>query len=206
MIEMLERVVARLRRQWPGMAILVRADSAYAREELLAWCEANGVNYAIGVARNAWLTARIGRELALAEEAARRRGRPARRFAEFRYATRTNWSHKRRVIAKAEHLPGKANPRFVVTSLPGTVSARTVYERVYCPRGRMENGIKDAAARSVVRPDLRLPLPRQPAPAPLLRVRLDPLRGAAPRAERHPAGPRHRRYPAAQAASRSGPG
>ena len=121
----------------------MRADSAYAREALLAWCEDNGVDYVIGLARNSRLTGRIGRELASAEAAARKRGRAARRFTEFLYATRTSWSRRRRVIAKAEHLPGKANPRFVVTSLPRTVSARTVYERVYCPRGRMENAIKE---------------------------------------------------------------
>ena len=121
----------------------MRADSAYAREALLAWCEDNGVDYVIGLARNSRLTGRIGRELASAEAAACKRGRAARRFTEFLYATRTSWSRRRRVIAKAEHLPGKANPRFVVTSLPRTVSARTVSERVYCPRGRMENAIKE---------------------------------------------------------------
>ena len=121
----------------------MRADSAYAREALLAWCEDNGVDYVIGLARNSRLTGRIGRELASAEAAACKRGRAARRFTEFLYATRTSWSRRRRVIAKAEHLPGKANPRFVVTSLPRTVSVRTVSERVYCPRGRMENAIKE---------------------------------------------------------------
>ena len=119
------------------------ADSAYAREELLAWCEDHGIDYAIGLARNARLTGRIGRQLAGAQADAKRRGRPARRFTEFPYATLTSWSRKRRVVAKAEHLPGKANPRFVVTSLPQSLSARTVYERVYCPRGDMENTIKE---------------------------------------------------------------
>lgn len=142
-LEALGRFVARLRRRWPGLGILVRADSAYAREELLAWCEDHGVDYAIGVARNARLTGRIGRELASAEAASRERGRAVRRFTEFLHSTRTSWSRKRRVIAKAEHLPGKPNPRFVVTSLPRTVSARAVYERVYCPRGNMENAIKE---------------------------------------------------------------
>ena len=136
-------IVERLRQRWPGLQILVRADSAYAREELLAWCEDNGVDYAIGLARNARLVKRIGRELAGARADAKRRGRSVRRFTEFPYATRTSWSRKRRVVAKAEHLPGKANPRFVVTSLPRSLSARTVYERVYCPRGDMENAIKE---------------------------------------------------------------
>ena len=94
----------------------------------------NGVDYVIGLARNSRLVEKIGWELADAQAEAKRRGRPARRFKEFLYATLTSWSRKRRVVAKAEHLPGKANPRFVVTSLPDTFSARTVYERVYCPR------------------------------------------------------------------------
>ena len=141
--EALGRIVARLRQRWPGIEILVRADSAYAREELMAWCEDNGVGYCIGLARNSRLVERIGWELDDAAAAAERRGRPARVYKAFFYATRTSWSRERRVIAKAEHLPGKANPRFVVTSLPGTMSARTVYERVYCPRGKMENVIKE---------------------------------------------------------------
>ena len=136
-------IITRLRRQWPGLKILLRADSAYAREELLAWCEDNGVDYVTGLARNSRLVERIGWELADAQAEADRRGRATRRFTEFSYATLTSWSRKRRVIAKAEHLPGKANPRFVVTSLPETFSARTVYERVYCPRGNMENAIKE---------------------------------------------------------------
>ena len=139
----LGRIVERLRQRWPGLEILLRADASYAREEILAWCEGNGVDYVIGLARNSRLVETIGWELADAQAEAKRRGRPARRFKEFLYATLTSWSRKRRVVAKAEHLPGKANPRFVVTSLPDTFSARTVYERVYCPRGNMENTIKE---------------------------------------------------------------
>ena len=83
------------------------------------------------------------RDPRLTEHSVRTLVRPARRFKEFLYATLTSWSCQRRVVAKAEHLPGKSNPRFVVTSLPDTFSARTVYERVYCPRGNMENAIKE---------------------------------------------------------------
>ena len=143
-IEALDGVIARLRQAWPWLKILLRADSAYAREGLLAWCEDNRVDYVIGVAKNSRLVGKIGGELAKAKTEAERHGRPARRFAEFLYATRKSWSRERRLVAKAEHLPGKANPRFVVTSLPAdTFSARTVYERVYCPRGNMENTIKE---------------------------------------------------------------
>ena len=139
----LGRIVERLRQRWPGLPILLRADSAYAREEILAWCEANDVDFVVGLAKNSRLVERIGWELADAQAAAKRRGRPTRRYAEFRYATLQSWSRKRRVVAKAEHLPGKSNPRFVVTSLSDTFSARTVYERLYCPRGSMENVIKE---------------------------------------------------------------
>ena len=140
----LGRIIERLRQEWPWLKILLRADSAYAREEILAWCEDNRVDYVIGVAKNSRLIEKIGWELADAQAEAVRHGRAARRFAEFLYATLTSWSRRRRVVAKAEHLPGKANPRFVVTSLPAdTFSARIVYERVYCPRGDMENTIKE---------------------------------------------------------------
>ena len=143
-IEAIDGVIARLRQEWPWLKILLRADSAYAREDLLAWCEDNRVDYVIGVAKNSRLVGKIGGELADAQAEAVRHGRPARRFAEFLYATLKSWSRRRRVVAKAEHLPGKANPRFVVTSLPAdTFSGRTVYERVYCPRGSMENVIKE---------------------------------------------------------------
>ena len=140
----LGRVVARLRREWPWLKVLVRADSAYAREELMAWCKDNDVDYVIGLARNSRLVERIQWQLDDAAAEAERKGRPARRYMEFSYATRKSWSCKRRVIAKAEHLADKANPRFVVTSLPAdTFSARTVYERLYCQRGNSENAIKE---------------------------------------------------------------
>ena len=140
----LGRIVARLRQEWPWLKILLRADSAYARDELMTWCKDNDVDYVIGLAKNSRLVERIGWELADAAAEAERKGRPARRFVDFPYATLTSWSCQRRVIAKAEHLTDKSNPRFVVTSLPAdTFSARTVYERLYCARGNMENTIKE---------------------------------------------------------------
>ena len=130
-VDQLARIVGQLRRRWPGLEIMVRADSAYAREEIMAWCEDNGVDYVIGVARNARLARKIAPELLAARVESRGRGRPVRIHVEFTHSTRRSWSRSRRVIAKAEHLPGKPNPRFVVTSLPEAVSPRTVYERVY---------------------------------------------------------------------------
>ena len=142
-LHQLARIVGQLRRRWPGLGILVRADSAYVREEIMAWCEDNGVDYVIGVARNDRLVRKIEPELLAARVESRGRGRPVRILVEFEHSTRTSWSRSRRVIAKAEHLPGKPYPRFVVTSLPETVSPRIVYERIYCPRGNAENAIKE---------------------------------------------------------------
>ncbi len=110
----------------------------------MAFCERENIHYAIGLAGNERLTARIQPELAAAEASSLRRNRPARRFKDFSHSTRESWSRARRVVGKAEHLPGKANPRFVVTSLPERIaSSRTVYERIYRPRGEAENAIKE---------------------------------------------------------------
>ncbi len=126
------------------MKILLRADSGFAREELMAWCDENGVDYLFGLARNQRLVAEIAAELA---EAAAEHGRtraPARRFKEFTYATRKTWSRHRRVVAKAEHLAKGSNPRFVVTSLKASeIDAKRLYEKLYCARGEMENRIKE---------------------------------------------------------------
>ena len=142
-VEALDRIVSQLRRRWPDVELLVRADSAYAREELMAFCEARDIHYVLGVAKNDRLRRRIAPELLAAKVESEGRRRPARLYTEFDHATRTSWSRARRVIAKCEHIPGKSNPRFVVTSLPETIAPRTVYERIYCPRGNAENAIKE---------------------------------------------------------------
>jgi hypothetical protein len=123
--------------------LLLRADSGFCREDLMAWCEANRVDYVFGLARNPRLTGEIATEMAAARAAAERTGKPARRFKDVRWSTRDSWSRIRRVIGKAEWTAGEANPRFIVTSLPATaIDARRLYERVYCARGAMENRIK----------------------------------------------------------------
>jgi hypothetical protein len=138
------RIVAQIRRRWPDVAIWIRADSGFCREDLMAWCEQNRVDYVFGLARNARLTARIGRELKAARRKAKRSGKPERVFTELQYATLETWSRKRRVVAKAEWTEGKANPRFVVTSLPlDRAQPRFLYEDIYCARGDMENRIKE---------------------------------------------------------------
>jgi hypothetical protein len=139
-----ERIVGQIRARWPRVKIVLRGDSGFAREELMAWCETNRVDYVFGLARNDRLVDAIGEELAAAEAASLAQGAPARRFADFAWSTRDSWSRERRVVAKAEHLPQGANPRFVVTSLAASaIDARTLYEDVYCARGAVENRIKE---------------------------------------------------------------
>jgi Transposase DDE domain group 1 len=140
-----ERIVTHIRARWPSTHIVLRADSGFAREDLMAWCEASGVDYVFGLARNERLGAAIAAEMAEAESAARQTGAAARRFADFAWTTRKSWSRERRVVAKAEWLGDKANPRFVVTSPPsGRAPAQALYEDIYCARGDMENRIKEA--------------------------------------------------------------
>jgi hypothetical protein len=139
-----ERIVRQIRARWPFVRILLRADSGFAREALMAWCEQNRVDYLFGLARNARLAAMIEQELAAAQAEAEKIGRPARRFKDFQWRTVDSWSQERRVIAKAEWTQGEANPRFVVTSLKrAEAGARTLYEDIYCARGDMENRIKE---------------------------------------------------------------
>jgi hypothetical protein len=143
-VEEVARIVAQLRRRWPQVRILLRADSGFAREELMAWCETNGVQFLFGLQQNERLVAEIANELARAEAKSRRTGHPARYFKEFKWQTRRSWSRRRRVVAKAEFTGGEANPRFVVTSLTrAECKPKYLYEKVYCARGEMENRIKE---------------------------------------------------------------
>lgn len=176
-VEEVAWIVARIRRRWPDVRILLRADSGFTRDDLMTWCEDNQVDYLFGLAKNARLIAGIAAELAEAAAENRRSGKPARRFKDFQYRTHKSWSRQRRVVGKAEWmmpsaaesesttkprrktkakksimagdidlatLEGRANPRFVVTSLkPDQHQARELYEKLYCARGEMENRIKE---------------------------------------------------------------
>ena len=173
------RVIGQIRARWPKVRIVVRADSGFAREELMAWCEANDVEFLLGLAQNSRLNAELAPDLAAAAEASVATGEPARRFKDFKYSTLDSWSRERRVIGKAEWmtpsvaeaadatqrrkkkkakkarkakadapppilLPGRANPRFIVTSLKAEDhEARALYEKRYCARGEAENHIKE---------------------------------------------------------------
>lgn len=143
-VELLARLVSSIRERWPKTQILVRADSGFTREPILAWCEANGVDYVFGLARNSRLVAELAEDLAAAEAEHERTGKAARCFKDFLYCTRASWSRERRVVGKAEHLDKGANPRFVVTSLGSQpYPAQALYEQTYCARGEMENRIKE---------------------------------------------------------------
>jgi hypothetical protein len=178
-VEEIGRVIGQIRTCWPKVRIILRADSGFTRDALMAWCEGNGVEYLFGLAQNSRLNAEIAAELAAAAEESVKTGKPARWFKDFSYRTQDSWGCERRVIGKAEWmtpsaaeaddgtqrrkkkkkkvakkksadtppaiaLPGRANPRFVVTSLSAReCEARPLYEERYCARGEMENRIKE---------------------------------------------------------------
>lgn len=144
----IERIVGQIRAAWPEVKIVVRGDSGFCREELMNWCEKHQVDFILGLARNQRLRQIIGAPMQQAQQQWQQTGKPARVFVAFEYRTRKRkkggWSRARRVVAKAEHLDGKENPRFVVTSLASKVWAdQALYEELYCARGDMENRIKE---------------------------------------------------------------
>jgi hypothetical protein len=143
-LKQLQRVVAQIRGAWPEVKITIRADSGFCREPIMAWCEANGVDYVLGLAQNPRLRARITAQQEQVRQEFEATRQPVRVFAELRYRTLDSWSRERRVVAKAEHLAKGANPRFVVTSLSvEDRPAQSLYEEDYCGRGEAENRIKE---------------------------------------------------------------
>ena len=143
-LEEIERIVTQIRQAWPTTRIILRADSGFCRESILSWCEANHVHYVFGFARNERLRCLIDAEMQQAARIQQQTGHSARVFSEFHYQTNDSWTRPRRVVAKAEQIEGKENPRYVVTSLEAIRwPAQTVYEELYCARGDMENRIKE---------------------------------------------------------------
>jgi hypothetical protein len=136
----LKLLVARFRQEWPDVKIILRADSGFCRWRTLRWCDRHGVDYIVGLAKNAVLQRLARRSMITAHWQYRCTGAKQRLFEEFSYAAGT-WDRPRRVIAKAEHSAQGENPRFVVTSLPGTPSV--LYDELYCQRGDAENRIKE---------------------------------------------------------------
>jgi hypothetical protein len=143
-VEELEGIVGQIRSAWPGVKIVVRGDSGFCRDRIMTWCEAQKIDYVFGFAKNVRLQAMIAEELQRAQELYEETKTASRVFKDFRYETRESWTRERRVVAKAEHLDKGANPRFVVTSIEmEQMDAQTLYERLYCGRGDMENRIKE---------------------------------------------------------------
>ena len=147
-LQEIRRIVGQIRAAWPKVKIILRGDSGFCRNELMSWCEEQGVDYVLGLARNQRLRRIIGRAMWEASQQGEQTGQAARVFAEFGYQAKKTkkggWDRERRVVAKAEHLEGKENPRFVVTSLSSAEwAAQALYEELYCARGDMENRIKE---------------------------------------------------------------
>jgi hypothetical protein len=143
-LDEVKRIVARIRARWPKTKVMLRADSGFARDDTMSWCEENDVDYVFGLARNSRLEEQIATDLEEVRVEAELAGKPVRRFRELRYRTNDSWSRERRVVAKAEQLGDKSNPRFVVTSFSPLVhQAQYLYEGIYCARGDMENRIKE---------------------------------------------------------------
>ena len=150
----LERIVAAIRKRCRKARIIVRGDSGFGREEILAWCEAQTeVYYCLGLAKNSVLIDKLGPAMAQARARHCLTGAASvREFSEFEYRTHDSWSRSRRVIGKAEVMNAGENPRFVVTNLPAKgfkddkdrsrFSPARLYEELYCARGDMENLLK----------------------------------------------------------------
>ena len=140
-VEEISRIVSQIREVWAEVKIVVRADSGFARDSLMSWCEEHGVDFCLGLARNSRLQARLEPAFDRAHELCEESGEPERVFDEWMHETLKSWSRTRRVIGKAEITHKGENPRFIVTSLEG--DPKRLYEETYCARGDMENRIKE---------------------------------------------------------------
>ncbi len=148
-LQEIRRIVEQIRAAWPEVKIILRGDSGFCRNELMSWCENNGVDFVFGLARNQRLRKIIGAQMHdshRAVEPDRQTGAGVQRvpLQDQEEAKKGGWDRERRVVAKAEHIDGKENPRFVVTSLTSEEwTAQALYEELYCARGDMENRIKE---------------------------------------------------------------
>ena len=100
-VEMLAPIVDRIRQAFPSVHLIIRGDSGFCRESLMAWCEGEGVDFVFGIARNKRLEKAIRQQMEQARREHLQTGRAARRFRDFTYRTLKTWSRKRRVIGKA---------------------------------------------------------------------------------------------------------
>ena len=143
-VKELQRIVSQIRQRWPTVKIVIRDDSGFCRERIMAWCEDHDVDFVLGLAKNKRLVDEIEDELAKAKRQYEDTQQARRVFKDFDYQTLKSWSRSRREVGKVEHLAKGPNPRFVVTSLSvDEFDAKTLYEKEYCARGDMENRIKE---------------------------------------------------------------
>lgn len=155
-VEALEKIVIAIRERIPRAKILVRADSGFSRDAIMAWCEGQKeVYYLIGMARNARLENLVAPAMQRAQARHCLTGVACREYMENSYSTLDSWSRSRRMLCKAEVMVGcKTNPRFVTTNIPGegilsgdghllmSGEVESLYEKGYCGRGDAENMIK----------------------------------------------------------------
>ena len=145
-LEALGRIVPAIRERFPEARIILRADSGFARDAILSWCEQNRVFYAVGLAKNAALLRHLDKAMFRAKADACMRGGWCTYFCEFEYRTAKSWGRARRVVGKAQVNPKGENPRFIVTNLPGDRPGwmpGELYRGFYCARGDMENRVKE---------------------------------------------------------------
>lgn len=143
-VDELQRIITRIRNQWPETKIIIRGDGGFCRDKIMSWCEANGIDYVLGLPKNKRLRKKLLQQREHVYRKHLRTGKACRKYRNFIYRTLNSWSKKRRVVGKAEYLSKGYNPRFVVTSLSKSeYDSRSLYEKLYCARGDMENRIKE---------------------------------------------------------------
>ena len=168
-LEELQRVIGLIRQKWQDTHIIIRGDSAYSREDIMAWCEdQKEVDYVLAMATNSQLKLRASDIIEKAKIDYQQRLEPVTKLMEtlfsldeeleeanklvpeatwYRslcYKTQESWSHSRRVVTKVSHGSKGSKMRHVVTSLPASkIPPSLLYTDKYCPRGEMENRIKE---------------------------------------------------------------
>lgn len=135
----LKLLVKRFREAWPGVKIVFRGDSGFARKRILYWCEINNVEYIVGIGANLRLQKFALDTAKQAETLYETSKEKQRAFTEFYYKAES-WDKERRIIVKAEHNDKGPNTRFLITNK--TDAPQIIYDNHYCPRGDMENNIK----------------------------------------------------------------
>ena len=148
----LEKIVPAIRKRCKKARIVVRGDSGFCREDIMAWCEGRQIYYCLGLSKNSRLLELCQETLVRARTRQCLCGGSVRCFSEFQYQTLESWTRARRVVAKAEVSSAGDNPRFIVSNLPaagfkgqvdrGVFATSRLYEEFYCERGQMENILK----------------------------------------------------------------